>query len=169
MKKLGLLMVLAMFGTITANAQHFTKGTKMFSANATGLNFGVTNIKDADDSFISLGIIGKGSYFVIDNFAITTGLGFNYQKVGDDNFNSFSFEAGARYYMVKGLYGALAYEGSVAKGADYLSFGKIEVGYDIYISERVFFEPAVYFEKGFGDTASDISQYGLSVGIGVNF
>jgi len=169
MKKTLLLMVVMVLGGTVANAQHFTKGTKTFSANATGLNFGVTDVKDYDDTFINLGITGKGSYFIIDNLAATAGLGFNYSKHGNQNSNSFTFEAGARYYMVKGLFGALAYEGSVFKGGDYISYGRVEVGYDIYISERVFFEPAIYFKKGFGDTASDITQYGLSLGIGINF
>ncbi|GHV25231.1 hypothetical protein FACS1894176_03210 [Bacteroidia bacterium] len=48
------------------------------------------------------------------------------------------------------------------------SSGVIEVGYDWYLTENVYFEPAVYFEKGFGD-ADGVSQFGLSIGIGVNF
>jgi len=169
MKKTLLLVVVMVLGVTVANAQHFTKGTKTFSANATGLNFGVTDYKDYDDTFIDLGIVGKGSYFIIDNLAVTAGLGFNYSKYGSQNSHAFIYEAGARYYMVKGLFGALAYEGAASKGGDYISYGRVEVGYDIYISDKVFFEPAIYFKKGFGDTASDITQYGLSLGIGINF
>ncbi|GEM_PF-1738049 len=169
MKKVVLLVIVMVLGGVAANAQQFTKGTKTLSANVTGLDFGVTKIKDVDDSLINFGIMAKGSYFVIDNLAITAGLGFDYEKFGDEKTNSFAFTVGGKYYIVNGLYGGLAYEGLKQKDVDMASFGKIEVGYDIYISENVFFEPAVYFKKGFGDTAKDISQFGLSVGIGVNF
>lgn len=167
MKKV-LLLTIAMMVGLVANAQDFTKGTKTFSANATGLDFGVTKVKDADD-IINFGIVGKGSYFVIDNLAITAGLGFDYEKMGDVNTNAFAFEVGAKYYFYNALYAGVGYQGLKAKDVDLASFAKVEVGYDIYISERVFFAPAVYFQKGFGDTAKDITSFGLSVGVGVNF
>lgn len=152
-----------------ANAQ-FTQGSKMFSANATGLGLDFTKIKDVDDMHINFGLMGKGSYFVIDNLAITAGLGFNYEKMGDlIDDNAFAFEVGGRYYLVNALYAGLAYEGNKMKDVDLQSYGKLEVGYDIFISDNVFFEPAVYFKKGFGDAAKDVTQFGLSVGIGVTF
>lgn len=169
MKKVLLLMVVMMLSGVAAHAQQFTKGTKTLSANLTGLDFGMTKIKDVDDSYINFDVKGKGSYFVIDNLAVAAGLGVSYQKFGSDNDNSFAFELGARYYLVKGLFAGLAYEGMAAKDADYMNFGRVDVGYDIYVSENIFLEPGVYFRKGFGDVSSNLSQFGLSVGIGFSF
>lgn len=168
MKKVILMAVIAILCMNTASAQ-FEKGSKTLSANVTGLNLGFTSIKDADDTHIDFNIMAKGSYFIIDNLAITVGLGLAYQEIGDYNDHVFQFEVGGRYYLYQGLYGALAYEGGKMRFSDLASFGKIEVGYDFYISENVFFEPAIYFEKGFGNTAKDITRYGLAIGIGVNF
>ena len=161
-------MLVAVLGVATANAQ-FEQGKKTLSANATGLGLDFTKVKDVDDMQIDFGFRAKGSYFVIDNLAVTAGLGFGYTKMGDFNSNAFNFEIGGRYYFYQALYGALAYEGSKAKDVDMESWGKLEVGYDFYITENVFFEPALYFKKGFGDATKDISRFGLSVGIGVNF
>jgi len=168
MKKVFLMLAVIMLCFSAANAQ-FTKGTKMFSGNLTGLGLGFTKIKDVDNTQISFSLMGKGSYFLIDNLALTAGLGFDYLKLGDNNTNAFALEIGGRYYLVKGLYAALAYEGLGGKDSDWGSFGKIDIGYDIFISEKVFFEPAAYFRKGFGDAAEDISQFGLSVGVGIKF
>ncbi|MDL2278300.1 hypothetical protein LJC57_06870 [Parabacteroides sp. OttesenSCG-928-G07] len=168
MKKVILMAVITILCIHTASAQ-FEKGSKTLSANVTGLNLGFTSVKDADDTQIDFNIMAKGSYFIIDNLAITAGLGYAYEKIGNYKNHLFQFEAGGRYYLYQGLYGALAYVGTKMKDVDLISFGKIEVGYDFYISENVFFEPAIYLEKGFGDTAKDVTRYGLAVGIGVNF
>jgi hypothetical protein len=168
MKKVILVMVVALVSVATVSAQ-FTKGGKTLSANVTGLDFGITSVKDVDDSPINFGLGITGSYFVIDNLAITAGLGFDYYKEGDYNTNRFNFEIGGRYYVYQGLFAALAYEGAKEKDFDLAGYGRIQLGYDLYITDNVFFEPALYFKKGFGDLTKDITQFGLSIGIGVNF
>jgi opacity protein-like surface antigen len=167
MKKVILLALIAIAGVATANAQ-FTKGSKTLFAKSTGLDFGITSIDGVDDSRISLDLSVGGSYFVIDNLAITAGVGIQSQSFGDENETAFDFTIGAKYYFYKGLYAGLAYEGAKFEKLDLQSAGKIEVGYDWYLTDNVYFEPAVYFQKGFGDI-DGISQFGLSIGIGVNF
>jgi len=168
MKKVILIMLVAVLGISTASAQ-FEKGAKTLSANVTGLSLDFTKVKDADDMQIDFGFMAKGSYFVIDNLAVTAGLGFEYSKLGDLNSNAFAFEIGGKYYFYEALYAGLAYEGLKIKDIDMESWGKLEVGYTYYITENVFFEPALYFKQGFGDATKDFSKFGLAVGIGVNF
>ena len=186
MKKVILIMLVAVLGISTASAQ-FEKGAKTLSANVTGLGLDFTKVKDADDTQINFGLMAKGSYFVIDNLAVTAGLGFDYEKEGDYDSSLFRFEVGGKYYFYQALYGGLAYEGSKAGkytvsepiegigvveaeiNPDMESWGKLEVGYTYYITENVFFEPALYYKMGFGDATKDISKFGLAVGIGVNF
>lgn len=167
MKKSILLMIIAVFGIGTANAQ-FTKGKTFLSADASGFNFGVNNYGD-NDAVVSFTLKGKGSYFVIDKLALTAGLGFGYNKQGDFDYNAIEFEIGGRYYIVNGLYGSLAYEGIKPQYMDMYSFARLQVGYDIFINDNVFFEPAVNFRKGFGSAAGDVFGFDLSIGIGLAF
>ncbi|GHV25229.1 hypothetical protein FACS1894176_03200 [Bacteroidia bacterium] len=76
MKKVILLAVIAVAGVLSANAQ-FTQGSKTLFAKSTGLDFGITSIDGVDDSVINLDLSVGGSYFVIDNLAITAGVGIN--------------------------------------------------------------------------------------------
>ncbi|MDR0864524.1 MAG: hypothetical protein LBO74_06280 [Candidatus Symbiothrix sp.] len=169
MKKVILMMLVAVLGVATANAQ-FLKGGKTLSGSLTGFDFGITNIDGVDDSRINVDLGINGSYFVIDNLAITAGVGLNSYKFGDFDGTGFDFTVGARYYFWQALYGGLAYIGekSPSEGSDFLSAGKIEVGYDYYITDNVFFEPAIFFKQGFGDK-NKVNTFGLSIGIGVNF
>jgi hypothetical protein len=84
------------------------------------------------------------------------------------NSTGFGFGVGARYYFYQGLYAGLGYQGFKAKDIDLASYGNIQVGYDYYITDNVFFEPAVYFKKGFSKVDKS-NEFGLSIGIGVNF
>ena len=160
-------MLVAVLGIATANAQ-FEKGGKTLSGKLTGLDFGITSWDGVDDSYMKVDFGVDGSYFVIDKLAVTAGIGLVAASLGDWDDNSFNFSIGARYYVWDALFVGLAYQGEKSKGADLLSFGKAQVGYTYYLSDKVFFEPALNFEMGFGDT-NKVTQFGLSIGIGVNF
>ncbi|MDR0798310.1 MAG: hypothetical protein LBN18_00910 [Dysgonamonadaceae bacterium] len=170
MKKVILFMLVAVLGLTTANAQdHFKAGDKTLSGQLTGFDFSYTKIDKSNKLNVDLSIYG--SYFVIDNLAITAGVGINSEKQKDvDGTTGFNFSIGARYYFYDALYAGVAYKGyqSGEKDAKLESRARIEVGYDYYLSDNVFFEPAIYFEKGFGDI-DKLSQFGLAIGIGVNF
>lgn len=168
-----IMLVALSVSTVSAQSK-FAKGGKTISANVTGLDLGFNKTTDGGgfDDYINFDLSAKGSYFVIDNLAVSAGLGFGYGKWGKDNgdtnTNAFNFEVGGRYYFWNYLFGGLAYQGYKVKDIDYASYGRVDVGASLYISERVFFEPSIYFRQGFGD--ADInSKIGLSVGIGVNF
>jgi hypothetical protein len=168
MKKVILMTVVALLGVTLVSAQT-EAGKKTLVAKSAGLDFGIQKFKGDDDSSIALNLGVEGSYFVIDNLAIKAGFVIDSEKYGDDSETDFGFTVGGKYYFYKALYGGLSYEGYKPgyKGADFLSYGKVEVGYDYYITDNVFFEPAIYFKQGFSKPES--TQFGLSIGIGVNF
>jgi hypothetical protein len=168
MKKVILMMTIAVFGFASANAQ-FEAGKKTLIAKSAGLDFGVLKFKGDKESSIALNFGIEGSYFVADNFAVKAGFSIDSEKYGDDSNTDFGFNIGAKYYLYKALYAGLSYEGHQPgyKDADFLSYGKLEIGYDYYITDNVFFEPAIYFRQGFSKPES--TKFGLSIGIGVNF
>ncbi|MDR2057561.1 MAG: hypothetical protein LBP83_04640 [Dysgonamonadaceae bacterium] len=167
MKKTFLIMLVAVFGVVSASAQ-FEAGKKTLSGKVTGFNFGyTTGENDYKEINVDLGV--AGSYFIIDKLAIEALVGLSSNKVGDgDAATGFEFGIGARYYFWNALYGGLAYKGAKFQDIDLQNFLNVEVGYDYYITDNVYFEPAIYFNKGFSDINKN-STFGLSIGIGVNF
>lgn len=164
------MMVIAIAGFATANAQ-FKAGDKTLSGKLTNFNFGYI-VGDNDYSAINVDLSVAGSYFVIDKLAVEAMLGITSSKysVGDyssDASTGFGFGIGARYYVWDALYAGLTYQGQKNTDQDLINLLNIEVGYDYYITDNVFFEPAVYFTKNLNDGGR--SKFGLSIGIGVNF
>lgn len=160
MKKVLLFLVVALLGISTASAQ-FEKGNKTIAArtSALDLEFG----KDR----VNLNLSGYGSYFIIDNLALKGGLGLNYQKNGDVDISGFDFEVGANYYFYKMFYGGLGFALDKYSDVDLKTSIKFEAGATCYIAKNVFVNPAIYYKSGLGNTG--YSQFGLEVGIGVNF
>ena len=170
MKKVIFILV-AVLGFATANAQdHFKAGDVTLSGKVTGLDFSIMNYDGVDDSYINVDFGIDGSYFVIDRLAVTAGVGLQSTKFGDDSNTDINFTIGARYYVWDALFAGIAYTGVKRgdEGADLLNYGGIQVGYTYYLSDKVFFEPALNFNMGFGDT-NKVTQFGLSIGIGINF
>ncbi|MDR1348637.1 MAG: hypothetical protein LBJ63_09495 [Prevotellaceae bacterium] len=165
MKKILLITLVALLGIATANAQ-IAKGTTVLIASASGLD--LSHESNDGTKTTSFGLTGTGAHFVIDNLAIVGGLGFSYGKVTDrPSSTAFGLALGARYYFVKTAYGSVLYRGEKAKGVDFASYANLEVGYDIFISDKVFLEPAVYYDKGFSKGVKKVSTFGLSFGIGI--
>ncbi|SKB37602.1 Outer membrane protein beta-barrel domain-containing protein [Parapedobacter luteus] len=86
MKKLFLTLSAAIAVTFVANAQT-EKGKFILGGN---VSYDYTSVKDADIDSHSLGIIPSVGYFVSDNFAVGTGIGYAYEKntAGADVFSS---------------------------------------------------------------------------------
>ncbi|GHT48624.1 hypothetical protein FACS189440_12690 [Bacteroidia bacterium] len=167
MKKVILVMVIALVGIGTVNAQ-FTKGGKTLSGRLTGFDFSYAT-GDNDYKNLNVDLSIAGSYFVADNVAINAIVGLSSNKyLENDATTNFTFGVGARYYFLGGLYAGLAYQGVQVQDVDLANYGNLEVGYDYYITDNVFFEPAVYFAKGLSNVDKS-STFGLSIGIGVNF
>jgi outer membrane protein W len=159
-------MLVAVLGTVSVNAQ-VPKGSKTLSTNVTGFDFSYSSWEKTNRVNFNLGV--TGTYFIIDNLGLTAGFDIASSKLKNiDSSTNFGLTIGGRYYFLGNLYGALAYKGLGRQSQDFASYGNIQLGYDYYITDNVFFEPAVYFEKGFSKIDKS-STLGLSIGIGVNF
>lgn len=161
MKKVLLLLVVAVFGFATANAQ-FEKGGKTISAllnngQASGL------LLEFGDDYTNFGVGAKASYFVMDNLPINASVGVGYNKVGDRNTNNFLVGVGASYYFYKMFYAGAGVDMTKVKDIDVDFAFKVDVGATYYLTQNVFVNPAVFCK--FGDT----TRFGLELGIGVNF
>src|SRR5690606_34751778 len=99
MKKLLLTLTAAAAVTFAANAQT-EKGKTILGGS---VSYEHTKVKDADVESHSLGILPSVGFFVSDNFAIGTGIGYSYEEntgaaavFGGDKLNSFSVAPFAR-------------------------------------------------------------------------
>lgn len=99
-------------------------------------------------------------------------MGFNYSRTAKESTrfsksSSFTFGAGVRYYPVGDLFARIGYSGIVRKEADFSSALGVSVGYDLFLSDKVFFEPALSYSKNLSKLGNH--NLGLSLGIGVKF
>lgn len=97
MKKLLLSMVAVAAFAFTTQAQT-EKGNVLLGGN---VGFNTSKIDGAAKSDVNFSIVPSVGYFVSDNFAIGTGVGYNYNKqVSDKNLNqAFEVSPFGRYYV----------------------------------------------------------------------
>jgi hypothetical protein len=125
-------------------------------------------------STTSLELSAGGGYFVLDRLAVSGEIAIGVAKATNvDAATSFGLGLGARYYLFKGLFAGVAAGGSKVSGYDDIQgfFGG-ELGYDIFVTDHVFFEPALHVSKDFildGFEMADGITFGLSFGIGIKF
>lgn len=129
MKKLFLTLSAAVALTFAANAQT-EKGKIVLGGN---VSYDYTKEKDMDTESHALGILPSVGFFVSDNFAVGTGIGYAYEEntalsgvLGGDKLNVFSVAPFARLYKGDGnfkFFGQLSVPmgwGSVKDGDDKL-------------------------------------------------
>jgi hypothetical protein len=161
MKKVLLILVVALLGVTAASAQ-FEKGTRTIAARTSAFDLSFGN----DETNFNIGL--GGSYFIINNLGLKAEIGFNYMEVdGGDDINSFNFGVGADYFFYKFFYGGLGFDFSKVKGSDFGVAIQLEAGLRYYVVNNVFVNPAIYYYSGFG--TNDRSNFGIQLGIGVNF
>lgn len=152
---------------VSVDAQSFDKGDWFLGAQSTGLDIihRFTDGSSGTDFDLSFG----SGLFLADKLAIDVMTGIDYVKVKDaDGVGAINFGAGVRYYPVGNLFARLGYNGQARfHDGKLVSYLDAKVGYDIFLSEKVFFEPAVYYEKRTIKGGENI--LGLSIGIGVRF
>jgi hypothetical protein len=79
-----------------------------------------------------------------------------------------------RYYPASNLFARVGYYGSVPLfSGDERSYFDARIGYDIFLSKKVFFEPALYYQKNlnksFYTNRGTENVFGLSLGFAVRF
>jgi hypothetical protein len=175
MKKL--VLVLAAAFVATGAFAQFNRGDKFLNARTTGLNFSsLGGGAGVGTTRFDLGV--NGGYFLTHRLAADVTLGFDYLKVKGDKEpgTSFTFGVGARYYFWNTLYGRLGFGGNTVEEWDLLTGKKstafesalnLSVGYDLFLSEMVYFEPALYYNTSLGKVKAN--TFGLQLGLGVLF
>ncbi len=151
----------------SANARGFNKGDWFFGAHTTSLSFIHRCIDES--SATDFNLRGVGGWFFADRFAIDVMTGVYYAKVNDsDGVGYFDFGAGVRYYPVGNLFARVGYNGQAKfSGGRVPSYLDAKIGYDFFLSDRIFFEPAAYYEKNILTGEENI--FGLSIGFGLKF
>jgi hypothetical protein len=164
MKKIVLIAAVLVLSASVASAQ-FAKGDAFLSGNVTGLDFSRSSLDGY--SVTNLGLQAAGGYFLSDVIALEATLGGNFIKAKDVKANkSFTYGIGARAYATENFFAGVGLRGIKDDGNN-LYLG-IQAGYDYFISEKVFFEPALYFQKGLSKIDKS-NTFGLKLGIGVKF
>ncbi len=86
---------------------------------------------------------------------------------GFDGATNFEFGVGARYYFHKTWFGRVGLGGQKLQDVDMAAALDFSIGYDWFLSEKVYFEPSVYYNLGLGDAGEGV--FGLRLGLGVKF
>ena len=166
MKKLLIVTLAAVGVAVGAKAQNFEKGDWMIKADVSNLQ--LTQSFSDGLSLTSFDVGVNAGYFLANRFAVEAALGLDYSKMkGSDGVADFSFIAGARYYPVDNLFAKVGYYGYVSDGSKVRSLLGAWVGYDLFLSENVFLEPAVVYTRHLIEGGSN--NLGLSLGFGVRF
>lgn len=168
MKKILFVAAAALVST-GAFAQSFTKGDIFVKGTLSGLNFEY-NSYDGDHTDSEFNVNLGGGYFFTEDLAADITLGFGMYKIKDvDADKSLKLGVAVRYNVYDNLYARLGYEGEKYTGSDLASYGRLGVGYDYFISEKVFANAEAFYRMGFGDVAEKNSTFGLEIGGGFRF
>lgn len=159
MKKKILILMVAFFAAINANAQ-FEKGKIYVGGSLTGLNLSYSGLEH-----FNLGLQAKAGYFLADDFMVHASVG--YQHYGNDGIDdTFMLGGGGRYYIEQnGIFLGATCKWLHAEGFDDVMPG-LEVGYAFFLSRTVTVEPSIYYNQSFKDH-KDYSSIGLNLGIGI--
>jgi len=168
MKKI-ILSAIAILAFGFVNAQEQTaKGKWLIEAN-TGFGSGVGSTSfglTSSDGTTSWNIGAEGGYFVANNLAVKLGLG--YGDDGDD-FSTFAYKVGAKYYIANKFPVELSYNGVDNKDFDENpSYLGIQGGYAIFLGSNVSIEPGVRYNYSLNnDFYEDAFQF--NVGFALHF
>jgi hypothetical protein len=174
MKKI--LVCFAMIMAVSANAQdRFSKGDWIV-----GMQFNDMDVMFGKNlhTEVALNFNAVGGYFLADKFAVDALVGIGYAQSGDPTSAArvkaatLFVGAGVRYYPVANLFARVGYNGKM-ESSKVISFINGKVGYDVFLSEKIFFEPAIYYEKclnkSFFRSRGTENILGLSLGFGIRF
>jgi len=155
MKKIAFVLV-ALLMSVAANAQ-FEKGKTYVEASLS--NFDLSSHAKK----FHLGVGARAGYFFMDNLMALAEAKYNHLE---DSNDTYSFGAGARYYIIQnGLYlGAmLKFSHNAAKDNDFMP--NVHIGYAFFLSRTITIEPELYMD--FSTNRFENSNYGLGIGFGL--
>ncbi|MDR2891368.1 MAG: hypothetical protein LBV18_07250 [Alistipes sp.] len=161
MKKLFLSAAAVLLVAVGANAQNFSKGDWFLGASVSNLQLDHAFVDG--DSATSFELQAQGGYFVGNKFAVDLGVGAGIVE----DISAFTFGVGVRYYPVGNFFARVGFDGAKIEDLDLLSQLGVSLGYDLFVSDNVFFEPSVYYRKILNDGGAN--SIGLSLGVGARF
>jgi hypothetical protein len=169
-RKLFLSVLAAIIAISAANAQ-MGRGTFTLSSTfwGTGSGLFINAVPETDNQTastqVSLG--ANGAYYIVRNFALKAGLYVNTDKYGNsDPVTTTNVALGVKYHFVRGFYGELSYLNVKSGKKDAITYGRFELGYDIFLNDCFYLEPAAYIRAGLNDSST---KFGLALGFGVAF
>lgn len=165
MRKIVFFIVTLAAVVASANAQNFEKGDWFLGAGASNLMLGSLFSKTASETALEMTV--NGGYFLFDKMAVETQLTFDYEWYDHKCYSNYSFGADLRYYPVGNFFGAVGYAGTVSDNLPLSSYFMVIAGYDWFVSERVFFEPALCYWKRL--TKNSLNSISLNLAVGVKF
>lgn len=168
MKKILFLTAAIVLVSISADAQNrFAKGDWFLGAQTTSLGMS-QSFFDGSATYTDLNLNGIGGWFFSNKFALEAGMGLSASKRdGYDGTSKLNVTIGIRYYPVANFFLRFVESGYVGTNTDFYTRAAMYAGYDLFLSEKVYFEPAVYYVT---DIEAPISSaLGASVGIGIRF
>lgn len=171
MKKIVLIAALAV-AAVSASAQNWSKGDWFTGAQVDGL--GVNHVSAKGYNETNFGLAANAGYFFTNRLAfdVTAGVNHTNTKVGDVKVKGTvaEFGLGLRVYPVSNLFARVGYEVAAAKDSNPSNKIGLTVGYDLFVSDKVFVTPAVYYKKGLKNNQYLASNdFGLQVGFGIRF
>lgn len=122
------------------------------------------------------GIGGEFGYFLLDNFALKVGLGYQDPSADDNIASEFNWKLGAKYYIASkfpfqaDINGAMRTYGDdpVTANTSALWFG-VQGGYAWLLADNVSLEPGLRYATPLNDDAGDDSVFGLNIGFNIYF
>jgi hypothetical protein len=169
-QKIYLFVLAAIFTIPAANAQ-IERGTTTLSStfwgSGTGFFINITPESDKQTPSTQVSLGGDVAYYIVRNLALKAGVYLNSSKYGKSDPSTTTVVAlGAKYHFIGGFYGELSYYNTKSGKNDPVSYGQMNLGYDIYLNERFYLEPAGYFRTGLNDSSTKL---GVMLGFGVAF
>jgi len=169
-KKIYLIILAAIIMIPAANAQ-FQRGdvalSSTFWGSGSGLLINIVPETDSQTASSQVYLGADGAYYILRNLALTAGLYLNTTKYGkSDPVTTTAVSIGAKYHFIRGFYGELSYYSTKTGKKDAVTYGQLELGYDIFLNERFYIEPAGYYRMGLNDSSSKL---GVLLGFGVVF
>lgn len=143
-----------------------------FSINrTTGFSFA------SNDGVNEWAVGGEAGFFAADKFAVKIGLGVNGAGV-NGNVNGFggsgetitilNYKIGAKYYVANVLPLQIDFGGLNSEGENATLLG-LQAGYAWFVKDNIAIEPAVRYDHGLNDIASNAKTVSVRIGFSLHF
>ncbi|MDR1784069.1 MAG: hypothetical protein LBR13_07415 [Dysgonamonadaceae bacterium] len=167
MKKVVLFALAALISAGFASAQRKFEGGNfaLLSQLSGGSGLNVSNYSVGDYSKLDVNFQVSPMFFVFDKLALKGSLGATGSKYeGSDLDLVYNFGIGARFYIAGGFFAGAGVSGTKSDGSDVVGGAEAEVGYSLFVNDKVFIEPSIMLTKQL-----DFKEFEFYDGLRVSF